>query len=81
MSHLTSVSSATASTTMSQPASSSRSVTTRALADLLGGPLGGLLAARPDDHFVVLRGRPREPARDRPAADYSQLMSQIPALG
>ena len=32
-----------------------------------------LLAARPDDHLVVLGGGPREAARDRPAADYSQL--------
>jgi len=30
---------------------------------------------------VVLVSRSREAAGDRPAADYSQLMSQIPALG
>ena len=40
--------------------------------DLLCGLLGGLLAARPEDHFVVFRGGAREAARNRSAADYSQ---------
>jgi hypothetical protein len=30
---------------------------------------------------VVFLGRAREPSRDRPAADYSQLVSQISTLG
>ena len=47
----------------------------------LTAALGGLLAARPDDHLVVLVGGPREAARDRSATHYSQLMSQIPVLG
>ena len=80
MSHLTAVSSATASTTMSQSASVAEVGDHARGPDLLGGSLGGLLAARPDDHLVVLVGGPREAASDRSATDYSQLMSQIPPL-
>jgi hypothetical protein len=41
----------------------------------LPGALGRALAARPDHHLVVLRGRPRQPAGDRPATDYPECVS------